>query len=151
LNDLELLRDLAHYAVFANAAYGWKLDLALNGKVSRGDLQTLLKKTGIDPEHVVTFESSARTHRPAFFIVRDVSRKKIVLAIRGTLSTRDVLTDLCCTAEDFETGGRGLHRAHHGMLESARGIAEVAEEVVKQELEENPGYSLVIVGHSLGK
>lgn len=37
----------------------------------------------------------------AYFIVRDVKRKSIVLSIRGTLSPRDILTDLCASTENF--------------------------------------------------
>ena len=81
----------------------------------------------------------------------------MVLSIRGTLSARDVLTDLCCTAEDFLAHGEkdGFRteiksRAHHGMLEGARGVAEATQEIIKSELRANPGYDLVIVGHSLG-
>lgn len=99
--DPDLLSDLARYAVFANAAYGWKGGLALSGKLHMGDRKALLTKTGIDERDVVAAHWKSRTHRPAYFIVRDVERRKIVLCIRGTLSARDVLTDLCCTAEDF--------------------------------------------------
>jgi hypothetical protein len=100
----------------------------------------------------------------AYFIVRDVERKKIVLSIRGTLSARDVLTDLCCTAEEFlphsgdviststtpniETKFKA--RAHHGMLEAARGVSGATKEIITSELVEYPEYDLVIVGHSLG-
>jgi hypothetical protein len=37
-----------------------------------------------------------------FFIVRDVNRTNIVLSIRGTLNAKDILTDLCATAEGFD-------------------------------------------------
>jgi hypothetical protein len=149
-DDLAVLKHLAHYAVFANAAYGWKMDLAFRFKINRSDLHTLLSRTGIEPEDVVVAQWESKTHRPAYFIVRDRAQKKIVLCIRGTLSARDVLTDLCCTGEEFETGVPGLHKAHHGMLEAARGVAEEALEVVAAELQAQSEYSLVLVGHSLG-
>lgn len=71
------------------------------------------------------------------------------MSIRGTWSARDILTDLCCTGEDFETPS-GTKHAHHGMLEAARGIATDVEEAVQTFLNTNAEYSLVIVGHSLG-
>ena len=92
----------------------------------------------------------SKTHRPAYFIVRDRKHKKVVLAIRGTLSARDVLTDLCASAENFEAGCEGQHRAHHGMLEAAKRVANATGEAVSAELDANPDYSLVLVGHSLG-
>jgi len=85
----------------------------------------------------------------AYFLVRDERHKRLVLSIRGTWSARDILTDLCCTGEDFETPS-GTKHAHHGMLEAARGIATDVEEQVQTFLNTNTDYSLVIVGHSLG-
>lgn len=85
----------------------------------------------------------------AYFLVREKERRKLVLCIRGTWSARDLLTDLCCTGEDFDTPS-GTKHAHHGMLEGARGIASAIEEAVELELAANPDYSLVVVGHSLG-
>jgi hypothetical protein len=60
-----------------------------------------------------------------------------------------VLTDLCCTSEEYFVGRR-RHKAHNGMLAAARGVSSMAEEIVAEELEENPGYSLLLVGHSMG-
>jgi len=149
-DDLAILEQLARYAVFANAAYGWKMDLAFRGKINRSDLQTLLTRTGIEPEDVVVAEWESKTHRPAYFIVRDHKQEKIVLCIRGTWSANDLLTDLCCTAEHFETGTTGRYKAHHGMLKAALGVANAALDFVTHELDKYPNYSLVLVGHSLG-
>eukprot|EP00546_Thalassionema_frauenfeldii_P001250 CAMPEP_0178932860 /NCGR_PEP_ID=MMETSP0786-20121207/22894_1 /TAXON_ID=186022 /ORGANISM="Thalassionema frauenfeldii, Strain CCMP 1798" /LENGTH=267 /DNA_ID=CAMNT_0020610283 /DNA_START=264 /DNA_END=1067 /DNA_ORIENTATION=- len=146
----KLLKRLAYYSVFANAAYGWTMEAATKGKLDRGNLKMLVRKTGIDEEHVVDAKWDSKTHRPAYFIVRDLKHKKIVLSIRGTFSARDVLTDLCASAETFETGHRGKHRAHQGMLEAAVSLAAETKDTVDQELRANPGYSLVLVGHSLG-
>jgi hypothetical protein len=85
----------------------------------------------------------------AFYIVRDKKRKRIVLSIRGTWSAHDMLTDLCCTSEEYFVGRR-LHKAHNGMLAAARGVSSMAEDIVAKELEDNPGYSLLLVGHSMG-
>lgn len=182
-HDPELLEKLARYSVFAKAAYGWKMDLAMRGRLHLGgDSKALLKETGIGEEDVIVARWKARTHRPvssdggfdllsmlrsedtshrlsfsspfdssrqAYFLVRDKKHKRLVLSIRGTWSARDILTDLCCTGEDFETPS-GTKHAHHGMLEAARGIATDVEEEVKTFLNTNQDYQLVIVGHSLG-
>ena len=69
-NDTELLEKLARYAVFAKAAYGWKMDLALRGKLHRGgDFGAMLKQTGIKEEDVVKASWQARTHRPVSMLV----------------------------------------------------------------------------------
>lgn len=166
--EYDLLADLAHYAIFANAAYGWKMGL-LGGKLHLGDLKTLLRRTGIEAKDVIETSWKAKTHLPAYFLVRDVHKKKIVLCIRGTLSPKDILTDLCCTAEDFlsheeeqeagqsysettrsEFKAKYRARAHQGMVNAARGVANMTHELIRAELESNPEYNLVLVGHSLG-
>lgn len=149
-NDPNMLRDLPHYANFATAAYGWKMDLAMEGRLHVGDLNTLLARTGLQEDDVVAAQWRAQTNRPAYFIVREHSLQRLVLCIRGTNSTHDVLTDLCCVAEDFDTGAPGRHRAHEGILKSARELATMTEDIVARELEANPLFSLVVAGHSLG-
>jgi hypothetical protein len=158
--DRKLLEDLAYYVVYANVAYGWKMDLAFRRRLHLGgDLQALLRRTGTLEEDVIAAEWESRTHRPGYFIVRDQSKQKIVLCVRGTWTPHDILTDLGCTAEDFEvrsptkylwnTSSKRL-RAHHGMLESARALLRVVEPILEKELESNPNFSLVLVGHSMG-
>jgi hypothetical protein len=157
-SERELLSDLAHYSAFAHAAYGWKFGLLLSGKFHLGDRRMLLRKTGVKRHDIIVTNWRSKTHLPAYFLVRDVERKKIVLSIRGTCSPRDVLTDLCCSAEDFIVGeGNGSTfrtkykaRAHHGMLESARGVASKCRKLIATELAIHSGYELVLVGHSLG-
>mmetsp|Transcript_10014 Transcript_10014/g.15106 ORF Transcript_10014/g.15106 Transcript_10014/m.15106 type:complete len:462 (+) Transcript_10014:193-1578(+) len=170
LKERELIADLAHYSRFAHAAYGWKFAL-LSGKIHFGDTSMLLRKTGLKRRHLIATNWRSKTHLPAYFLARDIKRRKIVLCIRGTLSPKDVLTDLCCTAEDFmsheeeialnmtssESSGRGFRklyrtraRAHEGMLKSARGVANATHGLISSELASNPDYDLIIVGHSLG-
>jgi pimeloyl-ACP methyl ester carboxylesterase len=159
--DTALLEELAYFLPFASAAYGWTMDLATAGRLHFGDLEALLKKTSIRSEDVVTVNMESQANRPAFFIVRDPRRKKLVVGIRGTWSAKDLLTDLCCTPEEYQVsssssssrnGGATLrtHKAHRGMLEAARGVDALARDVIAKELEADPSLSLVIVGHSLG-
>lgn len=170
--ERELLADLAHYATFAHCAYGWKFGL-LSGGFHLGDKAMLQRKTGIPKRHIMFAHWKSRTHLPAHFVVRDVERKTLVLCIRGTLSPKDILTDLCCTADEFWTHEEELNeslevapngsdmirnmlrhkhraKAHHGMLQAARNVAKMTRKVISTELASNPDYKLVIVGHSLG-
>jgi Lipase (class 3) len=175
--DEHLVNDLVHYAVYAQAAYGWPMDLALRWRLHLGgNNQALIRLTGIDRSDVVKAEWSAQApHRPAYFIVRDHRRQSIVLCIRGTWSAHDLLTDLCCTPQYFETATtsssdntnqsfnllayaeifylRLYNRrpcAHYGMLVAARAVKNDVETIIAKELVDNPGYRLVLVGHSLG-
>lgn len=169
-DDYELLADLAHYATLAHCAYGWKFGL-LSGRLHLGDKAMLQRKTGVQKSHIICAQWKSKTHLPAHFLVRDLQRKTIVLCIRGTLSPKDILTDLCCTADEFLTHEEDIleesesiprdvirniirpkhkAKAHHGMLQAAKNVAKVTRKVISTELASNPEFNLVIVGHSLG-
>ena len=78
-NDLEieqnLLSDLAHYSIFANVAYGWKMGL-LGGRLHIGDLKTLLSRTGVKEAHVIDTNWKSKTHLP---VCEEI--KKVVLSL----------------------------------------------------------------------
>jgi hypothetical protein len=61
---LDVIKELAHYAKFASAAYGWKMDLAFSGRLHWGDEEALVKVTGISRDNVVSMQWQSRTHRP---------------------------------------------------------------------------------------
>ena len=170
--EKSLLADLAHYSIYAHCAYGWKFGL-LSGKLHLGDKAMLKKKIGIEKKHILSESWTSKTHLPAYFIVRDENRKKIVLTIRGTLSAKDVLTDLCAIKEEFLTHEEEMQgmlnqtsitsdilrktfrskyesSAHQGMLQSSRGVAKATRKIIATELSAREDYDLVIVGHSLG-
>ncbi|GKY92523.1 hypothetical protein MPSEU_000222600 [Mayamaea pseudoterrestris] len=158
----ELLQDLAYYAIFANAAYGWKLDLAWNRRLSLGgDIATILAHTNLSHDDIIAQEWTSKTHRPGYFLARDHVKKSIVLCVRGTWSAHDVLTDLCCLPDEaqvelvrpgifYSTREKRVIRAHHGMLQAARLLKDAVQELIHEELKANPEYSLVLVGHSMG-
>ena len=65
-DERDLLSNLAHYAVFANAAYGWKFGL-LSGRLHWGDLATVTRKTGVERENIIASSWKAGTHLPVSF------------------------------------------------------------------------------------
>jgi Lipase (class 3) len=105
---------------------------------------------------IVTQHDPVLRRHQVYFLVRDRSRKALVLCIRGTWSAHDILTDLCCTAEEYEgpsksdSDARKRYCAHHGILEAAMAVAIDMEDSIEEELRNNPDYSLVLVGHSMG-
>jgi len=166
--DKELLEELAHYCTFANAAYGWK-GFAFCGRLHfGGNNRVLVRSTGIDKRDIVTANWHSKANRPAYYIVRDIKRKAIVMGIRGSLSPRDILTDLCASSENFiaeddpNIGDIGemnnssttppliIGRAHKGMVDAAKSVARMTGKTISDELDAQPDFSLVIVGHSLG-
>ena len=108
--------------------------------------------------------------KKAFYIARDTKKKTIVLGIRGSLSPRDILTDLCASCENFlvednsEIGDIAVEEdinnatipplivgcGHKGMVDAARSVARMTAKTISDELDAHKDYSLVIVGHSLG-
>lgn len=56
-------------------------------------------------------------------------------------------------AETFQTNVRSKYnyRAHQGMVNAARGVSKMTYDLIKSELDKDPEYKLVLVGHSLGE
>ncbi|KAG0214217.1 hypothetical protein BGX33_002351 [Mortierella sp. NVP41] len=115
-------------------------------------------------------------YSPRYYLLDDVETKQIVLVLRGTKSLHDLMIDLTCDAADLwldhdtsplrDAQGNILpnteenqkrkrpFRVHQGFLKAARTIASAEtigiQEKVKAALEARPGYSLLLIGHSLG-
>ncbi|KAF9434672.1 hypothetical protein BGZ76_007620 [Entomortierella beljakovae] len=113
-------------------------------------------------------------YSPRYYLLDDVETKQIVLVLRGTKSLHDLMVDLTCDTADLwlehdttplvdaqgnvvrDTAQRKKRpfRVHGGFLKAARTIASAdtvgIQEKVKAALEDRPGYSLLLIGHSLG-
>jgi len=87
--------------------------------------------------------------------------QNLILCIRGMLSPKDILTDLCCVGEDFYNidddnmdDNNGVEvvfgSAHQGMIHAAWSVANMTQDINTNELKANPNFNLVIVSHSLG-
>ena len=62
-----------------------------------GNYRVLARSTGINRRDIVTAkgQSAGVLHREGY------ERRALVLSIRGSLSPRNILTDLCASCEDF--------------------------------------------------
>lgn len=163
-DEPHLVKDLAHYSIYANAAYGWRMELAFHQRLHfGGNVQALLRRTGISHDDILTAQWESKAHRPGYFCVRDQKQKSIVTCIRGTWNAHDLLTDLCCTPDHFDVDSEGVEQpnlsnqgahkvaGHHGMLQAARLIQEEVEPILRKEIQNmSSDYSLVLVGHSMG-
>ncbi|KAF9353601.1 hypothetical protein BGX34_011472 [Mortierella sp. NVP85] len=117
-------------------------------------------------------------YSPRYYLLDDVETKQIVLVMRGTKSLHDLMIDLTCDAVDLwldhdtsplvdDEGNvveckegddlfnrRKPFKVHGGFLKAARTIASAdtigIQEKVKVALDSRPGYSLLLIGHSLG-
>ena len=116
-----------HFIRFARAAYG-DVDI------------------GIPPEDIVSTELSGGPEiYPRHFIAIDHEHRTVVLAVRGTKSFGDLITDLICESAEFLSG-----KAHRGIKEVSQLLFQKTFGTICQALNEWQGYSLTITGHSLG-
>ena len=107
----------------------------------------------VDDDQFVHLCFSNKVYGTPFFVVKDALTKSIVIAIRGTMSLADIITDMggWPAAMDVE-GLPPSFKGHHGMILCAKYVVNKLDElkILPQLMEENPGYNLVITGTSLG-
>eukprot|EP00756_Hemistasia_phaeocysticola_P054092 Hpha_TRINITY_DN30037_c0_g1::TRINITY_DN30037_c0_g1_i1::g.21656::m.21656/K13806/DAGL; sn1-specific diacylglycerol lipase len=103
----------------------------------------------ITPEDVVFHAGRGRgaVFQPARMVCRDDHAKEVVVALRGSMSTADILTDLSCESVECELE-KGKALVHRGFLESARVISPDLETAIRGVI--RPGDTVVLTGHSLG-
>ncbi|XP_046854544.1 diacylglycerol lipase-alpha-like [Xenia sp. Carnegie-2017] len=95
-------------------------------------------------------------YQTAFCVSIDHENKNVVVSVRGTLSFKDVLTDLTAETEslelDSDKGCEEKCRAHKGMVRSAQFILTKLEDdrILESIFLRCPDYNLLVVGHSLG-
>lgn len=107
--------------------------------------EALSKALGVAEDDVVISEPKAVAKRPAYSVVVDRPNKAVVWGFRGTTDLNDMLTDAAAACTPYMDG-----YAHWGMLESAEWFANNELKQVRAVLDQNPGFKLVLVGHSLG-
>ena len=103
------------------------------------------KAAGVAPEDIVSAEWVTLHMSPASYVAVDRDARTVVLAIRGTVSTSDLLTDACSTSVPFLGGW-----AHAGMVGSAYQVAKTQLPAATRALAENSGFAFLITGHSMG-
>ncbi|KAM6897109.1 diacylglycerol lipase-beta [Xenentodon cancila] len=176
--DLEVeLEKAAHCMQFAAAAYGWPLYIysnpfvgpcKLSGDCCRsqsaeydivgGDhlgchFSSILQVTGLQYRDFIHVSFHNQIYEIPFYVALDHKREAILVAVRGTLSLKDALTDLSAECENLPIEGvSGACYAHKGMCQAAGYIYKklVNDGILNQAFSIAPEYKLVITGHSLG-
>jgi len=82
---------------------------------------------------------------PVAYVAHDQGAGWVVLAIRGTLSGHDTLTDACAAPASFPGG-----HAHAGMAAAAWNVVREHLPDCARLLAQCPGAKLLLTGHSLG-
>lgn len=176
--DLEVeLEKSAHFMQFAVAAYGWPMYIysnpltglcKLSGDCCRnrhaeydlvgGDnlgchFTSILQSTGLQYRDFIHISFHNQIYEIPFFVALDHKREAVLVAVRGTLSLKDVLTDLSAECENLTVEGMsGTCYAHKGISQAANYIYKklVNDGILSQAFNIAPEYKLVITGHSLG-
>jgi len=139
--DRAVLRAAARYALFSQAAY-------CEGA------KEIAKELGLPERHVHYVHETSAVGCPNFFIATDPASRALVVAVRGSASAADAITDASAANEPFLGG-----TAHAGILKSARQVADIALPEIKALFYDKlltffkgelPPLQLIITGHSLG-
>eukprot|EP00126_Sphaerothecum_destruens_P015843 Sdes_comp9908_c0_seq1m1449 len=179
--DSQFLMDLAHFVKYAIGSYGWVLfsrmhfltslcryklcgcacfktsqDTLVGDNCFRCNYAALKLQTGLKDDDILfsTFENEI--FKSPYYIALDHDKKRVVIAIRGTLSLEDCISDAVAEPEPFGVPGMTENVfAHRGMARNARKIfLEIQHKKILAEVL-RPGtqyqdYQILVVGHSLG-
>ncbi|MCO5598798.1 hypothetical protein L7F22_052897 [Adiantum nelumboides] len=100
-------------------------------------------------------------YSPTFYLVRDLTRKVVVVSVRGTQSLQDIIVDLEMVVDQFQLDDENVGKddqgeplyCHAGILRAARALLSHNSTLFKtlnQALKEHPDFGIVFTGHSLG-
>ncbi|KAI0503216.1 hypothetical protein F5B22DRAFT_560256 [Xylaria bambusicola] len=173
--DFHFLRNITRYSRYASAVYGYNF-LNLMGISKDRPAQNIADEIHYDvrsfahhaklPPNSIRLASftdpqggsdstgATDTGVPLVHTVAlDEESKAVVLTCRGTLGFEDVLADMMCDYDDLTWRGK-IYKVHKGIHASARRLLYGADGrvlvTIKTALDQNPGYGLVLCGHSLG-
>lgn len=170
-----LLRNITRFMRFASASYGSNFlkimgiakempllralddthhELRSFAHHTESEPNSILLSSFVDPQGGSDATGSTNTGVPlVHYISLDHESEAVVLACRGTLGFEDVLADMTCDYDDLIWRGKS-YKVHKGIHASAQRLLYGGDGRVlytlKQALEQNPDYGLVLTGHSLG-
>eukprot|EP00871_Galdieria_phlegrea_P001773 jgi/Galph1/2597/GphlegSOOS_G1273.1 len=132
LKDPFVLIQLRHFCMLAHGAYEESVD-------------KICSKTPLLSQDIIYRQLTSKKEQPAYYIAVDHATQNIVLAICGTKSFHDILTDVSIETSDF-LGAYG----HKGMVSAVYWlVSQVLDKLIEQQ-NKRPDYGMVCVGHSLG-
>ncbi|KAH8367395.1 hypothetical protein KR084_012086 [Drosophila pseudotakahashii] len=184
--NYDFFQTVIHYMYFAQGAYGWPMYVIINRSKmwhlvpelkcfgcccgSNDDTEVIqdncclcnyaaLKKTlQLGDIDIVYATYHVDVGETPFFVAIDYTHRAVVISIRGTLSMKDILTDLNAEGEVLPLQPpRDDWLGHKGMVQAAIYIRNKLQEenLIERALQRNPDrqtntFDLVLVGHSLG-
>ncbi|XP_059976588.1 diacylglycerol lipase-beta isoform X2 [Mesoplodon densirostris] len=114
---------------------------------------SILQTTGLQYRDFIHVSFHDKVYELPFLVALDHKKESVVVAVRGTMSLQDILTDLSAESEqlDLECEVQDCW-AHKGISQAARYVYQrlINDGILSQAFSIAPEYRLVIVGHSLG-
>lgn len=174
------IAEAKHFARYANGAYGWMLytfdHMSCLFKCSICDCgcgspptqhvasgccggcgchwshNAFLLTTGLRAEDVLFVHLISEVGSPVYYIAVDREKRALVIAVRGTLSISDAITDMYARVGPLDAYGYPGHYTHAGILANAVHLRKdiLSRGIVAKFLASHPDYYIQLVGHSLG-
>ncbi|XP_036096765.1 diacylglycerol lipase-beta isoform X3 [Molossus molossus] len=114
---------------------------------------SILQTTGLQYRDFIHISFHDKVYELPFIVALDHKKECVVVAVRGTMSLQDILTDLSAESETLDIGCELQDcSAHKGISQAARYLYRrlISDGILSQAFSIAPEYRLVIVGHSLG-
>eukprot|EP00947_MAST-08B_sp_MAST-8B-sp1_P004579 g4579.t1 len=145
---LDQVRESEKFMRFSSAAYGAALLTMLGLEAPcASDRAAFCAHSSIEDEDLLLEELQGEDpETPRHAVALDRAGRNVVIVIRGTCNISDIIVhDLVCAATPFCGGS-----AHKGIALAAKAVATSVTSTVLAALADNPGFSVVVCGHSLG-
>ena len=111
----------------------------------------LWRCSGLKPSDIaVLHRPCGQSVLPGHALVADHEHKAVVLSIRGACDVAACLADVLTKVVKFPDEAVGPYSAPSGMVASARELLARVRDQLKELLQGNPTYKLVLTGHGLG-
>ena len=156
------INDIKYYCKYSIAIYGKLLvRILIENKwidlfKSISEDEIFSKYVEIDEQELVYSNMVSRKYAPCHVVCVDLRKKNILVAIRGTMSLFDCMTDLQSSYEEFlftdplNPSIKILGKVHSGIMKSALNLDFELFPILLSCINEWPEFSIVITGHSLG-
>lgn len=114
-------------------------------------IKVFLRRSGISGDDLLFASQAEGFNKIVFFIAIDRVRKKLIIALRGSESMPDAMTDAACKPTNCASIDECCF-CHDGFRQSMLSMFETFErdQRTQQFLAENKDFGIVVVGHSLG-
>ena len=173
--ERKMFQDCLHYVKFAVGIYSWPIHVYMNplkgccrlySNISCRNrtrnnihednscycgLAGFVSNTEVSVLDIIYARFENDVYRTPFIVCLDHETQSVVVAIRGTLSRHDLITDLTACGHLIQLPDWPQFMVHKGMYQTAQWIKEYLDDgILDEAFSKVPNYKLVLTGHSLG-